>query len=143
MPDGGGSCCPLAAADASGYLCNDADSLAGGAPLFQGKAKCLNAAEIASTRNDDLVVISQCAASYPACRFRSPGSGCPHTPGVLCEEKKDEWGEPECKCLGSKPVPDETGLLICSTTCEQLGMKAGDCAGRSWPPCGDTLDGEP
>jgi hypothetical protein len=52
-------------------------------------------------------------------------------------------GEPECKCFNSKPVPDETGLLICSTTCEQLGEKTGDCAGRSWPPCGDTLDGDP
>ena len=143
QPDGSGSCCP-AAAGGNG-LCNDEDSLAGGPPAIQGKAKCYNAEEIAATHTQDVPFYSKCAHEFPQCRLKKLGSnGCAYkNPSVLCEVGKDKWGEPECKCFSSTTVPDETGLLICSTTCEQLGEKAGDCAGRSWPPCGDTRDGEP
>jgi hypothetical protein len=143
QPDGSGSCCPAAAG--GNELCNDEDSLSGGLPLSIHKVTCLNAAEFIATRSRDVPVYSECAHAFPQCRFKGrSGQGCPYkNPSVLCEVDKDKWGEPECKCFNSKPVPDETGLLICSTTCEQLGKKAGDCAGRSWPPCGDTRDGEP
>jgi hypothetical protein len=145
QPDGSGSCCPLGVQTGAGGLCNDEDSLAGGLPLTVKKRACLNSEEILQTHTQDLPVYSECAHAFPQCRFKDyTGDGCStKNPSVLCEVGKDKWGEPECKCFSSTTVPDETGLLICSTTCEQLGKKAGDCAGRSWPPCGDTRDGEP
>jgi len=145
QPDGSGACCPIGVQTGAGGLCNDEDSLAGGLPLTVKKRACLNSEEILQTHTQDLPVYSECAHAFPQCRFKDyTGDGCStKNPSVLCEVGKDKWGEPECKCFSSTTVPDETGLLICSTTCEQLGKKAGDCAGRSWPPCGDTRDGEP